>query len=348
MLNEPMKFWQGECMANYWTEPETTIMPDPGLVHIVPEFEGVELIVDTPSIVHANEYGDVSLYVNTCWLTDFIGAPGLPNPLLDGANHTDTVASVVNIGDLVRGTVAGWDDLAIGAPADVLTVAAGLPSWAAPVVQTSNLLDNGVHADTITSAETLGDLVIGTGAGWDDLPIGAAGNVLTVVGGTAAWAAGGGVAAHAILDGVVHTDSVASAVTRGDVIIGTAAGWDDLPVGTIGQILYTADGVDVSWGIPHGVVQDMPETTVIVAGAEYVQALAVPAYNVTNASDVQCWVRYRVKNSQTIFNAISAPNPVAGMVRYYWVDEQGVGLSVHICNDSQYEIYATVSFVEPY
>lgn len=287
-------------------------------------------------------------------LTMGVALPGWAAPvvqtsaLLDGAVHTDTVASVMTLGDIIIGTAGGWADLAIGGAGNILTVAGGTATWAAPVTQTSAFLDGAVHTDTVASVMTLGDLIVGTAGGWDDLAIGAAGNVLTVAGGTAAWAAPGAPAAHNLLDGAVHPDTVASVMTRGDVVIGTAGGWDDLPIGTTGQILYTADGVDVSWGIPHGVVQDMPETAIIVAGAEFIQTLAVPAYNVTNASDVQCWVRYRVENSQVIFNALSAPNPVADMVRYYWCEAQGVGLAVHICNDSQFKIYATVSFVEPY
>lgn len=54
--------------------------------------------------------------------------------------------------------------------------------------------------------------------------------------------------AHAILDGSTHNDSVADAVTRGSIIYGNATPkWDELPVGTNGQVL-TTDGTDISWG----------------------------------------------------------------------------------------------------
>jgi len=54
--------------------------------------------------------------------------------------------------------------------------------------------------------------------------------------------------AHAILDGSTHNDSVADAVTRGSIIIGNATPkWDELVVGTNGQVL-TTDGTDISWG----------------------------------------------------------------------------------------------------
>jgi len=36
-------------------------------------------------------------------------------------------------------------------------------------------------------------------------------------------------------------------VTRGDLVVGTAGGWDDLAFGTTGKALYR-DGNDPSWG----------------------------------------------------------------------------------------------------
>lgn len=57
----------------------------------------------------------------------------------------------------------------------------------------------------------------------------------------------GGVAAHAMLDGTVHTDSVADAVTRGSLIYGNATPmWDELVVGYAGQFLKT-DAADTFW-----------------------------------------------------------------------------------------------------
>ena len=50
-----------------------------------------------------------------------------------------------------------------------------------------------------------------------------------------------------LLDGSVHTDTVAQTVSRGSLIYGNATPkWDELVIGTIGQYLGT-DGVDVSW-----------------------------------------------------------------------------------------------------
>lgn len=58
---------------------------------------------------------------------------------------------------------------------------------------------------------------------------------------------GNGVAAHAILDGSVHTDSVADAVTRGSIIFGNATPkWDELVKGGADTFLGS-DGTDVSY-----------------------------------------------------------------------------------------------------
>lgn len=55
------------------------------------------------------------------------------------------------------------------------------------------------------------------------------------------------IAAHAILDGSVHTDSVADAVTRGSIIYGNSTpAWDELVAGAAGTFL-ASDGTDVAW-----------------------------------------------------------------------------------------------------
>ncbi len=57
---------------------------------------------------------------------------------------------------------------------------------------------------------------------------------------------------HSILDGSVHTDSVADGVTRGSIIYGNATPkWDELPIGGAGTVL-SSDGTDVSWGAAGG------------------------------------------------------------------------------------------------
>lgn len=69
--------------------------------------------------------------------------------------------------------------------------------------------------------------------------------------GNTSWVAALG-AAHAILDGLTHNDSVADAVTRGSIIIGNATPkWDELPIGVAGELL-TSDGTDAAWAAPDG------------------------------------------------------------------------------------------------
>ena len=48
-----------------------------------------------------------------------------------------------------------------------------------------------------------------------------------------------------------------------------------------------------------------------------------------------------------MYNALSAPSPVADQVTYYWVENAGNNLEVHVANDTQSEIYVTASYVEP-
>lgn len=110
-----------------------TVEAGHGLVDVVPHFAGLEAGISSESIHFVNEYGDCGWEVNECWLTDFIGGvPALPNALLDGAVHNDTVASAVNVGDVIVGAAGGWDDIPIGAAGDIATVVAGTFAWQAP------------------------------------------------------------------------------------------------------------------------------------------------------------------------------------------------------------------------
>lgn len=77
--------------------------------------------------------------------------------------------------------------------------------------------------------------------------------LLERIGGTAS-AGGGGVAAHALLDGgTAHSDSAADGVTRGSLIYGNATpAWDELVIGAANTYLKS-DGTDVAWAtIPSG------------------------------------------------------------------------------------------------
>lgn len=158
---------------------------NPAWVHIgPPHFEGMEAAYTSATINAYNYYGDY-------WFEIIPGTVvAAPNPLLDGVVHNDTVAQAPTRGSIIyAGIAALWDELVVGAVNTVLTSDGVDVAWALPTVQTSTLLDGAVHTDSIASAETAGDLVYGTGAGWDDLAIGANDDVLTVVGGAPVWQA---------------------------------------------------------------------------------------------------------------------------------------------------------------
>jgi len=66
-------------------------------------------------------------------------------------------------------------------------------------------------------------------------------------GGDFEWQVDSGVAAHAVLDGSVHTDSVAQTVSRGSLIYGNSTpAWDEMTVGGLNTFLR-ADGSDFAW-----------------------------------------------------------------------------------------------------
>lgn len=88
--------------------------------------------------------------------------------------------------------------------------------------------------------------------------------------GAASWTAiGGGTAGnHTILDGSVHTDSVADGVTRGSIIIGNAdPKWDELVAGAAATLLQidAADG-DPAWVAVSGDATIAAGGAVTVAG----------------------------------------------------------------------------------
>jgi hypothetical protein len=54
----------------------------------------------------------------------------LTNALLDGSNHSDTLAGAVDVGDLIHGNATPkWARLPIGAAGQVLSVVGGIPAW---------------------------------------------------------------------------------------------------------------------------------------------------------------------------------------------------------------------------
>jgi hypothetical protein len=99
-------------------------------------------------------------------------------------------------------------------------------------------LDERAAAPALPAADRIRVFSRDDGAGNSQLCfIDAAGNVVC---------SGGGVAAPHNLLSATHPDTVVSAVNRGDLVVGTAAGWDDLVIGPAATFLRS-DGADPSW-----------------------------------------------------------------------------------------------------
>ena len=120
---------------------------------------------------------------------------------------------------------------ALGTPASgVLTNCTGLP------------IAGGGTAGTATP--TNGGSAYGTGSAYAFTAAGTSGQILTSAGAAAPTWETSSAGAHAVL-GAQHSDTAASAVTRGDIIVGNATpAWDDLALGGAGTILRS-DGTDL-------------------------------------------------------------------------------------------------------
>ena len=114
---------------------------------------------------------------------------------------------------------------------------------------TGNSLSNVDVADLATGTD--GELITWDASGNPaTVAVGTSGQVLTSngVGAAPTFEDAAGGSTNALLDGSNHTDTVAQTVTRGSLIYGNVTpAWDELVVGTTGQML-TTDGTDVSWG----------------------------------------------------------------------------------------------------
>lgn len=159
-----------------------------------------------------------------------------------------TNQSTYTTGDLLYASAANTlSKLPIGTSAYVLTVVAGAPAWAVIPTQTSSLLQASVHTDTVNGTVVRGDVIVGNSTPkWSRLAIGTATYVLTSDGTDAAWAAVP-TQTSTLLDGSVHTDTLAGTVVAGDIIYGNATPkWARLPKGSDGQVLTLASGLP-SW-----------------------------------------------------------------------------------------------------
>lgn len=183
---------------------------------------------------------------------------GTGSALLDGSRHSDTTASTPVRGDLIyANSTPAWDNLAVGTANKVLKSDGTDPAWGNVAHSElsgtgSALLDGAKHSDTTNSGPTRGDIIYANATpAWDDLAIGLANTWLKSDGTDPSWSAIGHTdlsgTGSALLDGAKHSDTTASAVTRGDLIYGNATpAWDDLALGAAKTVLRS-DGTDLAW-----------------------------------------------------------------------------------------------------
>lgn len=168
-------------------------------------------------------------------------------------------------GDVIIRSGGAWARLPKGSDAEVLTLAAGLPSWAAPAAPSAHDILSATHGDTTPSAVARGDIVTGQGGTpkWAALAKGTAGYVLTMGADEPEWATPAAPAAHA-LDGAVHT---VAGLTTGHFLKATGAttfgfGAHGLTAGDVGadpagtgagavaahELAYTHANYDTAYG----------------------------------------------------------------------------------------------------
>lgn len=142
-----------------------------------------------------------------------------------------------------------------------------------------------VDAQPITTIDAAGDLYVGTGNNATTrLPIGSAGEVLTVVAGTASWEPGGGGGAVDSVNGQtgvvvlgasdVGAQPIATINAAGDLYVGTANdATTRLPIGAPGEVLTVVAGT-ASWEpVPADAVTSVNgQTGVVVLDATDVSA----------------------------------------------------------------------------
>lgn len=174
------------------------------------------------------------------------------------------------LGDVAYYNGVAWVRLPAGAPGDVLTVTAGAPAWVAPSGGASVLAGDGIGvsggpAYTVSVAvpgQANGDLLARVGGAWVRVPVGTAGQVLTVVAGLPAWAAsGGGGVTLTGGDGILVTGGPAYTATfgfvgeqSGDIAYCQAPGsWARLQKGNNNDVLNTTLGFP-TWN-PTGAFQ---------------------------------------------------------------------------------------------
>lgn len=160
-----------------------------------------------------------------------------------------------------------------------------------------------------------GDLIAASG---DNTPtilsVGTNDHVLTADSGQGSgvkWAAAPG-AAHAILDGSTHSDSVADGVTRGSIVYGNATPkWDELVIGA-NETLLQSDGTDIAYATPATVAATMAMDDIGVPDA------AVD-FDLQEATDLVV---------MTVANEAGLPGANVALGQLCWATSE---LTLHVC-----------------
>lgn len=150
-------------------------------------------------------------------------------------------------------------------------------------------------SDGTLPTPTTGTLLRGTSVGtWENLALGAAGSVLTVTGGNAAWQPV--TLTNELLDGSNHTDTVAGSEVRGDLIVRNATSqWARFGIGGAGTVL-TSNGTDPAWTAPA------TQTNILLDGSSHTDTLngAVQAGDVIYGNNTPKWARLAKGTSKQV------------------------------------------------
>lgn len=200
-----------------------------------------------------------------------------PGPLLSGVggNNNDTVAQGPTAGSLVYGNATPlWDELVVGTNGDVLTVAAGLPAWAARSTLgfANTALSNlaAVAINTTLASDTANTDDLGTAAiPWRTIYLmtslrllAAASDAnarLLLSGATISFGAGGGTAVDASIartSAATLTVTATVAIFTGDITNVANSTINIFANAVDAQPLVTLTGVQIGWGAGGGTAVD--------------------------------------------------------------------------------------------
>ena len=163
--------------------------------------------------------------------------PNPVNALLDGANHSDTVAQAVLRGALIIGnSTPAWDRLTAGAASTLLRSDGLDPSWG-----TVDLL-SAFHADTLADAVAAGDLIIGNATPkWARLAKGPDGQYLRLASGLPAWSDASGIRHDSLSHVVTFTVATCKLTNSSAVVTTSASGFSAAKAGD--RIYFNADPI---------------------------------------------------------------------------------------------------------